>query len=48
MRQGNDSGLLAKAIIIVAAILVIKLFILQVLSPIYKLKSKDNVIKKIV
>lgn len=47
MQRGNESGILEKAIIICAVILLVKLFFLQVLSPSYKLKARDNVIKKV-
>ena len=47
MQRGNESGILEKAIYIVAAILIIRLFFLQVLSPGYKLQARDNVIKKV-
>lgn len=44
--NSNDSGILRKAIYIAAAILMLKLFFLQVLTPEYKLKAHDNVVKK--
>ncbi len=47
MTTGNDSKILLKAIFIVAAILIIRLFYLQILSPQYKLIADENVIKKI-
>lgn len=47
MIQGKDSGILEKAIYIAAAILIVRLFFLQVLTPGYKLKAHDNVVKKI-
>ncbi len=47
MQRGNESGILEKAIIIAAVILIIKLFFLQVLTPGYKLKAHDNVVKKV-
>ncbi len=47
MQRGNESGILEKAIYIAAAILIAKLFFLQVLTPGYKQQSKDNVVKKV-
>ncbi|HNC63315.1 MAG TPA: penicillin-binding transpeptidase domain-containing protein, partial [Chitinophagales bacterium] len=47
MNKGNDSGILLKAIYLIAVILIVRLFFLQVLSPQYKLRAKDNVLKKI-
>lgn len=47
MQRGNESGILEKAIIIAAVALILKLFFLQVLTPGYKLKARDNVIKKV-
>lgn len=47
MQRGNESGILEKAIYIAAAILIVKLFFLQVLTPGYKLKAHDNVVKKV-
>ena len=47
MRRGNESGILEKAIFIAAVILIVKLFFLQVLTPGYKLKAHDNVVKKV-
>ncbi len=46
MQRGNESGILEKAIYIVAIILLVRLLFLQVLSPTYKSMAKDNVIKK--
>lgn len=46
MNKGNDSSILLKLIYIVAVILIVRLFFLQILSPQYKLKAKDNVLKK--
>ena len=47
MQRGNESGILEKAIFIVAAILIVRLFFLQVLTPGYKSIAKDNVVKKV-
>lgn len=47
MQRGNESGILEKAIYIAAVILIVKLFFLQVLTPEYKLKAHDNVVKKV-
>ncbi len=47
MQRGNESGILEKAIFIVALILIVKLFFLQVLTPGYKLKAHDNVVNKV-
>ncbi|HPA35988.1 MAG TPA: penicillin-binding protein 2 [Chitinophagales bacterium] len=47
MQRGNESGILEKAIYIAALILIVKLFFLQVLTPEYKLKAHDNVVKKV-
>ena len=47
MQRGSESGILEKAILIAAVILIVKLFFLQVLTPGYKLKAHDNVVKKI-
>ncbi len=47
MLRGNESGILEKAIIIAAVVLILKLFFLQVLTPGYKLKARENVIKKV-
>ena len=47
MQRGNESGILEKAIFIAAFILIVKLFFLQVLTPGYKLKAHDNVVKKV-
>lgn len=47
MKGGNESGILEKAIYIVALVLLVKLFFLQVLTPGYKMKARDNVIKKV-
>lgn len=47
MNKGNDSGILFKAIYLIAVILIVRLFFLQVLSPQYKLRAKDNVLKKV-
>jgi penicillin-binding protein 2 len=44
--NNNDSGILRKAIYIATTILIIKLFFLQVLTPEYKLRAHDNVVKK--
>ena len=44
--NNNDSGILRKAIYIAPTILIIKLFFLQVLTPEYKLRAHDNVVKK--
>jgi penicillin-binding protein 2 len=47
MQRGNENGILEKAIYIAAIILIVKLFFLQVLTPGYKMKAHDNVIKKV-
>lgn len=47
MQRGNESGILEKAIYIVALIFIVRLFFLQVLTPGYKLKAHDNVVKKV-
>ncbi|MCB0507397.1 MAG: penicillin-binding protein 2 [Bacteroidetes bacterium] len=47
MLRGNESGILRKAIIVAACMLILKLFFIQVLSPNYKLKARNNVIKKV-
>ncbi|MFN8260574.1 MAG: penicillin-binding protein 2 [Chitinophagales bacterium] len=47
MRRGNENGILEKAIFIAAFILIVKLFFLQILTPGYKLKAHDNVVKKV-
>ena len=47
MQRGNESGILEKAIYIAAFILIVRLFFLQVLTPGYKLKAHDNVVKKV-
>lgn len=47
MLKGNDSGLLLKAIYIIAFIYILRLFYLQILSPEYKSIANENVIKKI-
>ena len=47
MQRGNESGILEKAIIICAVILLVKLFFLQVLTPSYKSIARENVIKKV-
>ncbi|HMV14041.1 MAG TPA: penicillin-binding protein 2 [Chitinophagales bacterium] len=47
MQRGNESGILEKAIYFAAIVLVVKLFFLQVLTPEYKLKAHDNVVKKV-
>ncbi len=47
MLRGNESGILEKAIIVAAVVLILKLFFLQVLTPGYKLKARENVIKKV-
>ncbi len=47
MQRGNESGILEKAIYIAAFILIVKLFFLQVLTPEYKMKAHDNVVKKV-
>lgn len=47
MQRGNENGILEKAIYIAAVILIVKLFFLQVLTPGYKMKAHDNVVKKV-
>ena len=46
MQRGNESGILEKAIYVAAFLLLLKLLFLQVLTPEYKLKAHDNVVKK--
>lgn len=47
MQRGNESGILEKAILSLHLFLLSNYFFLQVLTPGYKLKAHDNVVKKV-
>ena len=48
MEDGSKNSILRNAIFIIGFILIAKLFLLQIVNPVYKLKAKNNVVKKII